>query len=66
MLGETIPIPLRIIHGDVLNFNMEKMFSKDKCKDWQDEIPNIRLIGNLPFNISTPLIIRWLEAISER
>lgn len=45
---------------------MEQMFSEDYKMDWEDVCPKIHLIGNLPFNVSTPLIIQWLKAISER
>ncbi|KAF7262759.1 hypothetical protein GWI33_004152 [Rhynchophorus ferrugineus] len=34
--------------------------------DWTHAPPPIHLIGNLPFSVSTILIIKWLEAISEK
>ena len=55
---------LHIELGDVLTFNMENTFPKDLTKSWDDNIPKIHIIGNLPFNISTPLVIRWLHDIS--
>lgn len=55
-----------IIYDDILKVNMENMFPKEIKRDWEDICPRINLIGNLPFNISTPLIIKWLHEMSER
>lgn len=30
------------------------------------DLPPIHLIGNLPFHVSTPLLLKWMRAISER
>ena len=30
------------------------------------DIPGVRLVGNLPFSVSIPLLLQWLEAIPER
>lgn len=57
---------MELIFGDVMNFNMEQMFKDINKTEWEGKCPQIHLIGNLPFNVSTPLIILWLKAISER
>ena len=57
---------MRIFHGDILKFNMESLFPVEEAKEWTDDAPNLHIIGNLPFNITSPLIIKWLRAISER
>ena len=36
------------------------------CMCCSAEPPNLHVIGNLPFNVSTILIIKWLENMSNR
>ncbi|KAK2186119.1 hypothetical protein NP493_214g01019 [Ridgeia piscesae] len=57
---------MRIFNGDILRFNMDDLFPTEATQAWDDSPPKIHIIGNLPFNVSTPLIINWLEAMSER
>jgi len=52
--------------GDVMTFNMVNLFPDRVRSDWDGPHPNVEVIGNLPFNVSTPLLIRWLRAISLR
>ncbi|XP_033368630.1 dimethyladenosine transferase 1, mitochondrial isoform X2 [Parus major] len=66
MLSEAAPGKVRIVHGDILTYKMEKAFPYHLKKKWEDEPPDIHIIGNLPFSVSTPLIIRWLENVSKR
>lgn len=66
LLNEASGGRLDIHIGDVMTFNMEKLFPDLVRSDWTGPHPNIEIIGNLPFNVSTPLLIRWLEAISVR
>ncbi|XP_012284906.1 dimethyladenosine transferase 1, mitochondrial [Orussus abietinus] len=51
---------------DIRSINMANVFSEDEKRQWDDICPKMYIIGNLPFNISTPLIIKWLKDISER
>ncbi|XP_076245481.1 mitochondrial transcription factor B1 [Calliopsis andreniformis] len=55
-----------IIYDDIMTVNMENLFPTTEAKAWEDKSPKIYIIGNLPFNVSTPLIIKWLHAISEK
>ncbi|XP_046396501.1 dimethyladenosine transferase 1, mitochondrial [Ischnura elegans] len=97
MLAEASEGRLTIYWGDVLSFDMSKMFPEEMRLDWaegelyldqereewtvQEEeetwrphrgqrvkgrIPKMLLVGNLPFNISTPLVVRWMKDISNR
>ena len=42
---------LEVINADALDFNVHTLFAK----------PRVKLIGNLPYNISSPLLQRFLE-----
>ncbi|XP_068087979.1 dimethyladenosine transferase 1, mitochondrial isoform X2 [Hyperolius riggenbachi] len=66
MLNEASMGKMRIVHGDILTYRMDKSFPKHLKRTWEDDPPNIHIIGNLPFNVSTPLIIKWLEEIANR
>ncbi|XP_061103705.1 dimethyladenosine transferase 1, mitochondrial [Conger conger] len=66
LLSEAAPGKVRIIHGDIRNYRMDRGFPSFIPRKWEDEPPNLHIIGNLPFSVSTPLIIKWLENISNR
>ncbi|XP_049509103.1 dimethyladenosine transferase 1, mitochondrial isoform X2 [Panthera uncia] len=64
MLSDAAPGKLRIVHGDVLTYKIERAFPESLKRRWEDDPPNVHIIGNLPFSVSTPLIIKWLENVS--
>nr|XP_056709247.1 dimethyladenosine transferase 1, mitochondrial [Euleptes europaea] len=66
MLSDAAPGKVRIVHGDILTYKLAKAFPQHLKKEWEDDPPDIHIIGNLPFSVSTPLIIKWLENVSER
>ncbi|XP_066992256.2 dimethyladenosine transferase 1, mitochondrial [Anabrus simplex] len=66
LLSDATDGAVDIIIGDVLSYNMSQSFPQEYKKPWDAPPPNIHLIGNLPFSVSTPLIIKWLQAISLR
>lgn len=51
---------------DILKYNFEEGFKNVRKCDWYEAPPPIHLIGNLPFNVSTILIVRWIQSISEK
>lgn len=52
--------------NDIRSYDFHKGFIDAPNMDWYHSIPPIHLIGNLPFSVSTNLIIRWLESISKK
>ncbi|XP_049918504.1 dimethyladenosine transferase 1, mitochondrial [Epinephelus moara] len=66
LLSEAAPGRLRIVHGDILTYRMDRGFTQNISKPWEEDPPNLHIIGNLPFNVSTPLIIKWLENVANR
>lgn len=53
-----------IFIDDILRYPIEKAFLNTETYDWNGSIAPIHLIGNLPFSISTRLLINWLKDIS--
>lgn len=60
------PGQMKIILGDVMDYTFDNLFPEHLKREWEDSPPPIHVLGNLPFNVSTPLIIRWLRLLSER
>lgn len=57
---------LTAYHGDVLRFSMGNLFPEECVKRWTDVCPNIHIIGNLPFSVSTPLLFNYVKNISTK
>lgn len=57
---------MRIINDDIMKVDLAGLFPECEAKDWNDVAPKMKLIGNLPFSVSTALIIKWLQQISTR
>lgn len=59
-------VDVDIITGDILKTDIAQFIPSDVKTDWMESPPPVNLIGNLPFSVSTILIIRWLEMISRK
>ena len=61
-------VNLKLFHSDALTFPMGEHINKQLYKkDWDsDELPKAHLIGNLPFNIATPLLFKLLTKVSDQ
>ena len=57
---------LHIKIGDCLQYNPEDTFPETMATDWNSPKTNFALVGNLPFNVATPLLIKLLEAMHSR
>lgn len=55
---------MKIIRGDILKYDIENCFENCPKTDWNAGRAPVHLIGNLPFAISTRLLINWLKDIS--
>lgn len=58
-------IQMDVFCDDILKFNInEEKISEKVNHDWNAPLPPLHIIGNLPFAISTRLLINWLKDIS--
>lgn len=57
---------LSIHHADIMNFYIPDALPKAVAVHWHTDVPGVRMVGNLPFNVSIPLLLQWLEAIPQR
>lgn len=57
-------IQMDVVRDDILKYCCENAFPECQPKSWDDTRANVHLIGNLPFAISTRLLINWLKDIS--
>lgn len=55
---------MEIIRGDILHYSVANAFPNCPVTDWLGPRAPVHLIGNLPFAISTRLLINWLKDIS--
>lgn len=55
-----------IYQGDILKYPIQTAFPDFPIHDWEDKLAPLHLIGNLPFSISTILLINWIRDISLR
>ncbi|OAF71891.1 hypothetical protein A3Q56_00329 [Intoshia linei] len=67
ILCESTNIPIHVVFDDVMQCSFEDTFESKNEPKWDvDEIPKFGIIGNLPFNVSTAIVVKWMKQISER
>lgn len=58
---------LTVHHADIMKFHIPDAFPRADVVRWEsNDTPGVRMVGNLPFNVSIPLLLQWLEAIPQR
>ena len=61
LLADAVGSRMKIFYGDALEIDYERIFVSQT-----QETSNIKIIGNLPFNVATPLFIKYLEIIANK
>eukprot|EP00026_Physarum_polycephalum_P010206 Phypoly_transcript_10361.p1 GENE.Phypoly_transcript_10361~~Phypoly_transcript_10361.p1 ORF type:complete len:345 (+),score=29.13 Phypoly_transcript_10361:102-1136(+) len=56
---------LTIVHGDMLKVDEEQLLKGEPKLGWTEK-SNVKIVGNLPFNVGTALMLKWLRMIPER
>lgn len=59
-------VEVNIQIGDIRSYDFDGGFKNVLHSNWFGAPPPIHLIGNLPFNVSTILLVEWLQLISEK
>lgn len=59
-------IQMDIHRDDILKYRIETTFPDTISCDWDGPRPPVHIVGNLPFAISTRLLVNWLKDISLR
>lgn len=59
-------VRMDIVRDDILKYQCEHAFPDFPQQEWEGKRANVHLIGNLPFAISTRLLINWFKDISLR
>ena len=58
---------LQIVHGDILLVDEAKLLIQNENPQGIPGQPvDVKMVGNLPFNISTPLMLKWLYLITQK
>jgi len=61
------PEKLEITIGDCLNYDPKGLFPAEVSREWDShEPPDVVLMGNLPFNVATPLFLRLMQAMDTK
>ncbi|CAB4378930.1 unnamed protein product [Rhizophagus irregularis] len=65
-LAEASEHTLKIIKGDMLKIDHEKIMKAAHIDEDRIQVSNLHLIGNLPFNIASSFLVQWIKMLSDR
>ncbi|XP_031557763.1 dimethyladenosine transferase 1, mitochondrial-like isoform X2 [Actinia tenebrosa] len=58
---------MTVYHADIMKFDIPSAFPDTEPSPWEPGVvPGVRMVGNLPFSVSIPLLLQWLEAIPQK
>eukprot|EP00697_Spironema_sp_BW2_P000816 gnl/Spiro4/11097_TR5884_c0_g1_i1.p1 gnl/Spiro4/11097_TR5884_c0_g1~~gnl/Spiro4/11097_TR5884_c0_g1_i1.p1 ORF type:complete len:330 (-),score=62.10 gnl/Spiro4/11097_TR5884_c0_g1_i1:25-1014(-) len=67
-LSDAVPQKITIVEGDALKIDEEDLLRRvllTRTPWLSDTPPPVRIVGNLPFNISAPLLTKWLHQLAQ-
>jgi dimethyladenosine transferase 1, mitochondrial len=57
---------LEIIHADMLEINEKDLIKDISPESWESEKEKVKIVGNLPFNVATEMLLKWLRQVPSR
>uniref|UniRef100_A0A131YM25 rRNA adenine N(6)-methyltransferase n=1 Tax=Rhipicephalus appendiculatus TaxID=34631 RepID=A0A131YM25_RHIAP len=67
ILSEASEGRLHVVMGDIFHQHLQELTPEELGKSWDsDDLPEVCLVGNLPFSVASPLLVSWLRQISRR
>ncbi|KAL3202095.1 hypothetical protein MRX96_042669 [Rhipicephalus microplus] len=67
ILSEASEGRLHVVMGDIFHQHLQELIPEELGVSWEsDTLPQVCLVGNLPFSVASPLLISWLRQISRR
>jgi 16S rRNA (adenine1518-N6/adenine1519-N6)-dimethyltransferase len=64
-LAATAPPNVTVTTADFLDLSADALFANFTLPDEQAEAPRVRVVGNLPYNVSSPILFRLLALSRE-
>ncbi|KAH7974462.1 hypothetical protein HPB49_015728 [Dermacentor silvarum] len=67
VLSEASEGRLHVVMGDIFHQHLQELIPEELGVPWDsDNLPEVCLVGNLPFSVASPLLVSWLRQISRR